>query len=886
MSLSIRQTLILAPVLFLVVFTVASMLTYISEHRLMALTVTSRALEQQSMHLQMLFRGVNESLLTDGTPYSLSIAEAGIAGFEDQHRRLLASVTNPQLLSALKTEIGLGWQKLRDEVQQLLRVNDVSSEDDALMVQYGRSLVDGELLLDKLQELARYNEVRVGDGARQVTRIVIGIIVLSLLTMLWLFRHLYTVIAVPLNELRSSMLDVSDGEEELMERIERHRHAVSDLEGQVLREETTALHHAFQFMLAGIGEHLSRRLEAESELQYLNQELEHRVGARTYELQRVVERMKTEIAQRESTQQALEQARRDNDRVLEAAGEGICRTDHQGRITFVNPAAAEMLGWEPTEMIGQDFHRLFHHTRPDGRPYPVEESQALAVMQGGERRQIDDELFWRRDGSSFPVEYVATSVQEDGRASGVVVVFSDISEKKRSEEKIYRLAHFDVLTELPNRNLFNEHVEQAMLQTRRRGRGLALLFLDLDRFKYVNDTLGHPAGDRLLAVIAHRLVERLRSDDVVSRIGGDEYTVLLRDVHGSEEVTGVAMQLLNDIAEPLQLEGHQLSVTASIGVSMYPQDGRDVATLQRNADTAMYQAKAEGKGTFRFFPESMNQAARERLMLESELRRAIVDEDLELAYQPQVRLSDGVVIGMEALLRWEHPGKGPIGPDRFIPVAEDSGLIIPIGEWVLHTACRQFRRWMDDGLEPERISVNLSARQFRDSELHDKIRDALEMHGLEPGHLEVELTESCVMDNPEASIAILSDLMSIGVRVAIDDFGIAYSSLGYLKRLPIDRLMIDRSFISGIPEDNDDAIITATIISMAHSLGLDVIAEGVETEDQLTFLRGKDCDELQGYLFSRPLNRQGLEELLSQRRRLQNTNHENEDGASRSLSQL
>lgn len=867
MTLNIKQKLRLAPVLCLILFTVVVAISYFGEQRLNAFTEATRALEQQRMSLQMLFRGINESLLTDGSPDSVAVSEEGITGFDERYRQLLTRVTDPKLLAQLKTEVGPMWQALRDATPPFLKINDMNPEDDALMVSYGRFLVDGAILMDKVQELARYSEVLARNGARHITQLVSSAVVTSLLGMLWLFWHLYRVIAIPLNELRSSMLDVSDGEGELLERIDGHRQGLQHFDEQALRQEITALSYSYQFMLTGIREHLTLRQEAELELKKLNQDLEQRVAVRTQALEAANDQMKAEIIQREQTQQDLERSRRDNARVLESVGEGIYGIDPQGRITFANPAAAAMLGYQSAEMIGQPAHALFHHTRANGEPYPIDECLALAAAKAGERRRIEDEIFWRRDGSGFPVEYVANPVKEDGQTLGVVVVFRDISEQKLSEARIYRLAHYDVLTELPNRTLFKEHVEQAMIQTQRQTRGLAVLFLDLDHFKKVNDTLGHPFGDKLLTLVSHRITDRLRPDDVVSRGGGDEFIVLLRDVRGIEDVSRVAKQLIEDIAAPVHLDGYQLSVSASVGISLYPQDGHDVATLQRNADTAMYQAKAEGRGTFRFFTESMNRAIMERLELESALRQATADSAFELAYQPQVRLNDGAVIGMEALLRWEHPEKGPIGPDRFIPVAEESGLIVAIGEWVLRTACRQFRGWLDEGLAPDRFSVNLSARQFRDSGLKDKVQDALKANDLEPHHLELELTESCVMENPEASIAILSELKAMGVQVAVDDFGIAYSSLSYLKRLPVDRLKIDRSFVCDIPQDSDDEAITETIISMAHNLGLQVIAEGVETREQLEFLQGKGCDEIQGFLFSRPLNSQRLGELLRQERR-------------------
>ncbi|MDJ0808336.1 MAG: EAL domain-containing protein [Gammaproteobacteria bacterium] len=858
MKLNIKQKLRLAPAICLVLFIAVVVIHYFGEHRIHALTEASRALEQQRMSLQMLFRGINESLLTDGSPDSVAISEASIKTFDERYERLLKLAMNPVLLARLEQEVGPKWQVLRSKTPPFLKINDMNSDDDLLMVRYGRFLVDGNALMDEIQALADYSGVLAREGAKNINLLVLVVIVFSVLSMLWLFWHLYGVIAVPLNTLRASMLEVSDGEEELLERIDNHRQEPAKLDEQDLQHEITALHHSYQFMLASIHEHLTHSQETEAELQILNQELEQRVAMRTQALQNLNEQMREQILQREKTQEKLERSKRENLRILETVGEGIYGTDSKGIISFVNPAAARLLGYEPAEMIGKAAHPLFHHTLPSGERYPSEACPALATMQSGESQLIKGELFWRRDGSSFPVEYLANPVQEDGCILGTVVVFRDISEQKRSEERIHHLAHYDVLTDLPNRTLLKEQAEQAMLQTQRRTRGLAVLFLDLDHFKKVNDTLGHPFGDRLLKLVAQRIVNRLRPDDIVSRVGGDEFVVLLRDVLEIKDVSRVAEQLIEDIVKPVNLDEYQLSVGTSIGISLYPQDGHDVVTLQRHADTAMYQAKAEGRGTYCYFNESMNRATRERLELESALRKATTDGNFEMAYQPQVRLADGGVIGLEALLRWDHPERGSIGPDRFIPVAEESGLIVAIGEWVLRTACGQFRRWIDEGLAPSRFSVNLSGRQFRDAGLKHKIQDALKTNNLDPSQLELELTESCVMDDPESSIAILTELKAMGVKVAVDDFGIAYSSLSYLKRLPIDRLKIDRSFVCDIPQDTEDMAITGTIISMAHNLGLEVIAEGVETKEQLEFLQSKGCDEVQGFLFSRPLSRQDL----------------------------
>ncbi|NEX60652.1 putative bifunctional diguanylate cyclase/phosphodiesterase [Noviherbaspirillum galbum] len=435
---------------------------------------------------------------------------------------------------------------------------------------------------------------------------------------------------------------------------------------------------------------------------------------------------------------------------------------------------------------------------------------------------------------------------------------------KTAEAHLDYLAHIDPVTGLPNRHAFNGRLETALRSIDLNGGSVGLLLLDLDNFKIVNDTLGHQTGDDLLKAAARRLMEILRSGDVICRIGGDEFAIIIDAMHAAHG-DAVAEKLLNALATPFEIDGHEIYVSGSIGISTYPEDGADMAALTRNADTAMYQAKGKGKNTFERFHPDLNQRAQKRMTLETNLRKALDRGELTLHYQPQVSLRDGRLVGLEALLRWRHPELGLVSPAEFIPVAEESGLIVPIGRWVVHTACRQVAAWRDAGLGDVHVCVNLSPRQARDPHmLHDTVM-ALREAGMRPQQLELEITETVLMENVHANVELLHRLQREGIRLSIDDFGTGYSSMAYLKRFPIDQVKIDRTFVRDIPGDGDDEAITTAIIAMAHSLGLTVVAEGVETEAQLRFLREAGCDTMQGYYFAEPRPADAIAVLLRER---------------------
>lgn len=670
--------------------------------------------------------------------------------------------------------------------------------------------------------------------------------------------------------------------------------------------------------------------------------------------------------------------------ILDAAGEGIYGVDAAGHTSFVNPAAARMLGWEPHDLLGKPMHDVTHHSHTNDSPHPEEQCPIHATLKGKEVHEVDDEVFWRKDGTSFPVKYISTPLFREGKLSGAVTVLQDITERKQADQRLrdseerYRslyeynptiyftfdakgtilsvnqfgaeqlgykveelvgqsglkvvheddrlavkrhfaaciknlmrvtrwefrkvrkdgsviwvkefvrpmrrddgsivvlivcedtterkqlnyLANHDALTGLPNRTLFHDRLMQALARAYRQDKLVAVLFIDLDRFKRINDTLGHSIGDLLLGVVAQRLETCVREGDSVARLGGDEFALILESIVQASDVTRITKKVLDSLFKSFELEGHELFITTSIGISLYPVDGRDPQTLLKNADTAMYLAKEQGRNHYRYYSRTMGAKASKRLALENGLRHALEREEFVLHYQPQVDLESGRIIAVEALLRWRHPESGKlILPARFVPIAEETGLIVPIGAWVLRTACAQNKAWQSLGLPPIRVAVNLSARQFYQQNVKEIIAQALNETGLDPNCLELELTESILQT--EETAVMLRILNRTGIQIAIDDFGTGYSSLSYLKRFPIYKLKIDRSFMHHVPQDRDNAAITTAIISIAHDLSLKVIAEGVETIEQQVLLRSLHCDEIQGYLYSRPLCSEEATKLLS-----------------------
>ncbi len=539
---------------------------------------------------------------------------------------------------------------------------------------------------------------------------------------------------------------------------------------------------------------------------------------------------------------------------MAAAQVGIFVLQDQ-RFKFVNPFLAGLLGYSEEELIGRmgpldvvasDYHGLL-----------VEKMSQCAVGSPGPAYEL---VIVRKDGSHFPASILWSPALIDGRPASVGTLL-DISVQKAAEQRIRELADYDVLTGLPNRRLLRERFVQLVAAAERDKEELAVIFLDLDHFKRVNDSLGHSVGDDLLCEVARRLDSVVRRVDTLARLGGDEFIFAMPGFH-SAAAADVARRLIDVFSRPFEVGGHELTVTPSLGISIFPHDGYDLETLLRNADTAMYQAKEIGRNAFRFYSSEMNSKSLDRLLMESNLRRALNHNEFVLHYQPLVNLESGLIVGVEALIRWLHPELGLIMPDRFIHIAEETGLINPIGDWVLCEACRQAQAWVEEGLPAMAMAVNVAPVQFRQSGFIEVVAGALATSGLEPGRLELELTERTVMHDADINMGTLSALHRMGVELSLDDFGTGYSSLAYLKRFPVGKLKIDRSFVNDLETDPDDWAIASTIVSMGRSLRMTVLAEGVEKAEQLALLRKMGCDMAQGFLFSRPVSAEGMADML------------------------
>lgn len=582
-----------------------------------------------------------------------------------------------------------------------------------------------------------------------------------------------------------------------------------------------------------------------------------------------------DITERKKSQEALKESEERFRAISNTAADAIILMDHRGRISYWNPAAEKIFGYSQDEVVGQDLHILlspqryhencrrgFEHFRKSGQGAVIGKTQELAAI--------------RKDGTEFPIELSASAIQINGKWCCVGIV-RDITDRKRSQEQITYIAYHDMVTNLPNRHFLKDRLQQALALAKQHKRMLAVLFLDLDNFKRINDSFGHDVGDKLLKSVADRLAKCLRKSDTIARIdkdeahttvarlGGDEFTVLLTEVSNIHSSSKVAQRILDLFRHPFTLDNKEISITPSIGISLYPNDGEDVDTLLKNADRAMYHAKNKGRNNFQFYSESVNMDTVERIAMENSLRKALERNEFQLYHQPQADTRSGKIIGVEVLLHWVHPEKGLLPPSEFIPIAEDIGLSIPIGKWVLLTACKLYKSWQNAGLDPIYVTVNISRAQFNEDTFLETVAHVLRETGLEPEYLELDIMESILLESMEKSIMILKSLKNIGIRLSIDNFAAGFSSLSYLKKVPVDILKINRSFVENINSHTLDRAVINAITTVAHTLNLKVVAKGVESEQQVKMLHEQGIDGIQGYWVSPPLTHEGFKQCFVER---------------------
>jgi diguanylate cyclase (GGDEF)-like protein/PAS domain S-box-containing protein len=545
---------------------------------------------------------------------------------------------------------------------------------------------------------------------------------------------------------------------------------------------------------------------------------------------------------------------------LSSTVDAIVWTNDAGQIQWCNGTFDRLVGQPHLKVLNRRICELLP-LRLDGSPLGPDEHPISRLIRGENVSASSYE--YDRDGQQLALELSGARVQLEAKEGidSLIVTIRDISERKQAEAQLDQLAHYDAVTSLPNRRLFARLLSRALMRAVKSDRMVALLFLDIDRFKLINDTLGHLTGDLLLQAIAAQLTQCLRPSDTLSRLGGDEFTVILEDIGSLQDVARVAQRMTDAFSVPFQVAGHQIFTSVSIGIALYPADAPDQETLLKHADTALYAAK-EHRASFRFYSSDMHDRVMDRLTLNTGLRMALHNSEFVLHYQPLIESRAQRIVGIEALIRWQHPQAGLLYPDSFIQAAEETGLIVPIGEWVLATACRQTKAWQDMGHPDLRVAVNISSRQFQQPRLIERIAEILNQTGLNPQYLELELTERSLFQDTERTVAALTALQTMGIRVAIDDFGTEYSSLGYLRRFPVHALKIDRSFMREIPENSSDSSIVKAVVALAHCLNLKVVAEGVETEAQVEFLQRHDCNEMQGYYFARPVHPVEIGKLL------------------------
>lgn len=597
-----------------------------------------------------------------------------------------------------------------------------------------------------------------------------------------------------------------------------------------------------------------------------NNQINKNVELKTRDLARLNKELLEEISAHQLSENKLSVSEQHNRMILDAAGEGIFGLNQNGCVTFINPSALKMLGYELDEILGQSMHSVIHHSLPNGELFPREKCSIYAAYTKGETNYIVDEVLWRKDGTSFPVKYTSTPIRQNGKLSGAVVTFSDISVEVKSKKRLIQLARMDHLTNLPNRANFDETLKQTVRFSEQNNQAIALIYMDIDAFKDINDTLGHRIGDKLLKQFANRIQDHLGSDCFFARVGGDEFAVILSGLIDKSQAMVLAEKILDAASESFHIENHELKVKISVGMAVYPESATDSASIRQCADIAMFRAKSSERAKVVMYDEEIARSYTNKLQMARDLHVAIDRNELFLLYQPQYDLVSEKIIGVEVLLRWQHHQLGLISPEEFIGLAEEIGEIERIGLWVLDNACRQYDLWRKSGVNLDRCAINVSPKQLFDTDFIDLFTSTLSKYEIDSNLIEIEITESQIMESGFRLEEILKPIYDMGVKIFIDDFGTGFSSLGRLKNLPVNGLKIDKSFVADLPGDQDDGVIVRTIINLASSLSLAVIAEGVETRAQLEFLIENGCKQGQGFLWCKPVNAQEIETMVKESR--------------------
>lgn len=966
---SIRgKLLVLSAIILMTFFTFASFyasrLSVVEEK-----TRVSQLLERQVSALVELFRGINETLLTSGTPYSIAIATAAIDDFDEYAQQLLAAGGSALDQTRYRNEILNKWESLRASTAQFLLENNVSPDDDDLMIAYGQFLYDGEQLLAGTRDLFSEIDAKRLEYSNDLQYLLVYVLTGSFVLLAAFFTYLHVKLTRPLYGTSRKLMTLSQSGEELPVQFERQIRDFSGIDQAQIKNEIDALDYALWHMAQQTKLYFERRRETEAQIMALNAELEDRVVERTAELEVAVE---------------------NNERLLVSVGEGIFGLDTEENITFINPVACELLGIEAEQALGQNYLAVTQACRDDTVPVVAEQSPVKQILNGafGERISGTGHFVSQLTDKLFPIEFTASPIEGTETIVGAVVVFQniedrlkaaeerqlaasiynesrfgifvtnpegqiisvndaftkitgyeaheavgsspeflrsgripesfyeqlehtlseqgvwvgelwsqrksgdaypesrtisavkndkneiiryvhefiDIADKKHSEEQIYRLMNYDTLTDLPNRNLIRELFLRSSSALDDGNRTAALLSLDLDGLKLVNEAEGIAAGDSVLNEVAARLTLSVERGDLVSRFNGDQFTLCLMHPENEASVWKTTAKILKAVAQPIFLNEQSFTITCSIGVAFYPKHANDFDMLVQCATAAMNEAKLLGRNRYLEYSHDLTSLAKGRLDTEIALRESMETfEGFELYYQPKLNLSTGQLAGAEALIRWNHPRLGFVRPDQFISIAEHTGLIIPLGRWIFERAFSDLKEIRSEISNLDSISVNLSARQFQDERLLETLKDLLERYEMPASLIDIELTESSVMENPDSGRATLQDIKRMGFSISIDDFGVAYSSLSYLKNLPARRLKIDRSFIMDIESTPEDQAITRSIAEMGHNLNLTVLAEGVETPEQMELLKQLGCDEIQGYWFSRPLPLADFKEFIRAR---------------------